>query len=167
MQFHYCPQCGRALDWRPFGDDGTTPWCSHCHKPYFEIFPVVAITMVVNELGEVALLKQKYLSREYYNFVSGYVKPGEAVEECAAREVREEIGVQARGLRFVCSQWEPQQQMLLTGFVAQADKTPFVLSCEVDEALWLPAAEALGKVYPAGNITHTLLTQYLKTQGRL
>lgn len=164
MQFFYCPQCGRRLDSRPFGDDGTTPWCSHCHKPYFEIFPVVAITMVVDELGEVALLKQKYLSSEYYNFVSGYVKPGETVEACAVREVQEEIGVVVRSLHFICSHWVENQQMLLLGFAAQAEKTAFALSCEVDEAVWLPAAQALEKVYPAGNITHTMLTQYLKAQ---
>ncbi len=162
MQFYYCPQCGSALDQRPFGDDGQVPWCSRCHKPYFDIFPVVAITMVINELGEAALLKQKYLSAEYYNFVSGYVKPGETIESCALREVWEEIGVRARNLRFVCSQWEQKQQMLLAGFMAQADKSSFALSEEVDEAVWLPAAAALDKVYPAGNITHTLLTQYLK-----
>lgn len=166
MQFFYCPQCGRELDSRPFGDDGTTPWCSHCHKPYFAIFPVVAITMVVNELGEVAALKQGYLSGDYYNFVSGYVRPGETAEDCALREVREEIGVTAHGLRFVCSQWADDQQMLLLGFAAQAEKTDFTLSGEVDEALWLPAEEALAKVYPAGNITNTLLVQYLKAHKR-
>lgn len=164
MQFFYCPQCGRKLDSRPFGDDGTTPWCSHCHKPYFEIFPVVAITMVVDELGEVALLKQKYLSSNYYNFVSGYVKPGETAEACAVREVQEEIGITASSLHFMCSQWVEEQQMLLLGFIARAEKTAFTLSGEVDEALWLPAAQALEKVYPAGNITHTMLLQYLKVQ---
>lgn len=165
MQFHYCPQCGRPLGQCPFGDDGQVPWCGHCHKPYFEIFPVVTITMVVNELGEVALLKQAYLSCEYYNFVSGYVKPGETAEACAVREVQEEIGVKVRSLRFVCSQWVDDQQMLLLGFTAQAEKAAFALSGEVDEALWLPASEALGRIYPADNITHIMLSQYLREQG--
>ena len=166
MQFHYCPQCGRPLGQCPFGDDGQVPWCGHCHKPYFAIFPVVTVTMVVNELGEVALLKQPYLSCEYYNFVSGYIQPGETAEACALREVREETGITARSLQFVCSQWVEEQQMLLLGFAASAPKTAFTLSGEVEEALWLPAAEALTKVYPAGNITHTMLAQYLKAQKR-
>ena len=162
MQFTFCPHCGAKLGSVPFGDDGRVPWCKACHKPFFDIFPVVAITMVVNEAEEVALLKPKYMSEQYYNFVSGYVQPGEEAELCAAREVQEEIGVQARDVHFVCSHWESEQQMLLLGFVARATKGDFTLSEEINAAKWVPAAEALNLVYPEGNITHTLLAKYLQ-----
>ena len=161
MHFTFCPHCGARLGSVPFGDDGRVPWCKACHKPFFDIFPVVAITMVVNEEEEVALLKPKYMSEQYYNFVSGYVQPGEAAELCAAREVQEEIGVQARDVHFVCSHWESEQQMLLLGFVARATKGSFTLSEEINAARWVPVAQALDLVYPEGNITHTLLVQYL------
>lgn len=161
MHFTFCPHCGARLGSVPFGDDGRVPWCKACHKPFFDIFPVVAITMVVNEEEEVALLKPKYMSEQYYNFVSGYVQPGEAAELCAAREVQEEIGVQARDVHFVCSHWESEQQMLLLGFVARATKGSFNLSEEINAAKWVPVAQALDLVYPEGNITHTLLVQYL------
>ena len=161
MHFTFCPHCGAKLGSVPFGDDGRVPWCKACHKPFFDIFPVVAITMVVNEEEEVALLKPKYMSEQYYNFVSGYVQPGEAAELCAAREVQEEIGLQARDVHFVCSHWESEQQMLLLGFVARATKGSFTLSEEINAAKWVPVAKALDLVYPEGNITHTLLVQYL------
>ena len=161
MHFTFCPHCGAKLGSVPFGDDGRVPWCKACHKPFFDIFPVVAITMVVNEEEEVALLKPKYMSEQYYNFVSGYVQPGEAAELCAAREVQEEIGVQARDVHFVCSHWESEQQMLLLGFVARATKGSFTLSEEINAAKWVPVGQALDLVYPEGNITHTLLVQYL------
>ena len=161
MHFTFCPHCGARLGSVPFGDDGGVPWCKACHKPFFDIFPVVAITMVVNEEEEVALLKPKYMSEQYYNFVSGYVQPGEAAELCAAREVQEEIGLQARDVHFVCSHWESEQQMLLLGFVARATKGSFTLSEEINAAKWVPVAQALDLVYPEGNITHTLLVQYL------
>ena len=162
MHFTFCPHCGAKLGSVPFGDDGRVPWCKACHKPFFDIFPVVAITMVVNEAEEVALLKPKYMSEQYYNFVSGYVQPGEEAELCAAREVQEEIGVQARDVHFLCSHWESEQQMLLLGFVARATKGDFTLSEEINAAKWVPAAEALNLVYPEGNITHTLLAKYLQ-----
>ena len=161
MHFTFCPHCGARLGSVPFGDDGRVPWCKACHKPFFDIFPVVAITMVVNEEEEVALLKPKYMSEQYYNFVSGYVQPGEAAELCASREVQEEIGLQARDVHFVCRHWESDQQMLLLGFVARATKGSFTLSEEINAAKWVPVAQALDLVYPEGNITHTLLVQYL------
>lgn len=162
MHFTFCPHCGDKLGSVPFGDDGRVPWCKSCHKPFFDIFPVVTITMVINELEEVALLKPKYMSEKYYNFVSGYVKPGEKAELCAAREVQEEIGIEADSLQFVCSQWEPEQQMLLVGFMARATKGDFALSEEINTAVWAPVEQALNMVYPAGNITHTLLERYLQ-----
>lgn len=162
MHFTFCPHCGAKLGSVPFGDDGRVPWCKSCHKPFFDIFPVVTITMVINELEEVALLKPKYMSEKYYNFVSGYVKPGEKAELCAAREVQEEIGIEADSLQFVCSQWEPEQQMLLVGFMARATKGDFALSEEINTAVWAPVEQALNMVYPAGNITHTLLERYLQ-----
>ena len=162
MHFTFCPHCGAKLGSVPFGDDGRVPWCKACHKPFFDIFPVVAITMVVNEAEEVALLKPKYMSEQYYNFVSGYVQPGEEAELGAAREVQEEIGVQARDVHFVCSHWESEQQMLLLGFVARANKGDFKLSEEINDAVWAPVEQALGMVYPEGNITHTMLAKYLE-----
>lgn len=165
MHFTFCPQCGARLGTVSFGDDGRVPWCEQCKMPFFDIFPVVTVTMVVNELEEVALLRPKYMSERYYNFVSGYVKPGEELRTCALREVQEEIGVTAESLRFVCSQWEPQQQMLLLGFIAKATKSELALSEEINDAVWVPVEEALGKVYPEGNITQRLLACYLDERG--
>ena len=118
--------------------------------------------MVVNEAEEVALLKPKYMSEKYYNFVAGYVQPGEQAEVCAAREVQEEIGITTDSLQFVCSQWEQEQQMLLVGFIARANKGAFALSEEINDAVWVPVEQALTMVYPEGNITHTLLAKYLQ-----
>ena len=78
------------------------------------------------------------------------------------REVQEEIGIAAKDVRFVCSQWETEQQMLLLGFVARARKGDFALSKEINAACWAPVAEALALVYPEGNITHRLLEKYLQ-----
>ncbi|MDY4920877.1 MAG: NUDIX domain-containing protein [Phascolarctobacterium sp.] len=164
MHFTFCPQCGARLGSVPFGDDGRVPWCKACHKPFFDIFPVVTITMVINEKNEIALLRPKYMSEKYYNFVSGYVQPGEAMELCAAREVAEELGLEATDVQFRCSQWDAEQQLLLVGYTAHAHKGDFTLSEEINDALWVPAKEALGLVYPEGNITHRLLVDYLQEQ---
>ncbi|WP_405379160.1 NUDIX domain-containing protein [Phascolarctobacterium sp.] len=162
MHFTYCPQCGNKLGKCEFGDDGFVPWCENCHQPFFDIFPIVTVTMVVNELGEVALLKPKYMTDKYYNFIAGYIKPGEQAEVCAAREVEEEIGIEPHDLQFMCSQWIEEQQLLLVGFAAHATKGQFTLSQELDKAEWVPAEDALFLVYPKGNITYTMLERYLE-----
>ena len=52
--------------------------------------------------------------------------------------------------------------MLLLGFIARANKADFALSEEINAAVWSPVEQALGLVYPEGNITHTLLAKYLQ-----
>lgn len=165
MHFKFCPECGAKLGECAFGDDGFVPWCASCKHPYFDLFPVVTVTLVANEFGEVALLKQKYMSEKYCNFVSGYVRPGENMELCARREVLEEIGVTVTKLRFACSHYDEAQQLLLAGFIAEGVKTAFALSEEVNAARWVKAQDAVALIYPEGNITHQLLTLYLKDEG--
>ena len=70
--------------------------------------------------------------------------------------------MQAQDVHFVCSHWESEQQMLLLGFVARANKGDFKLSEEINDAVWAPVEQALGMVYPEGNITHTMLAKYLE-----
>ena len=57
--------------------------------------------------------------------------------------------------------------MLLLGFVARANKGDFKLSEEINDAVWAPVEQALGMVYPEGNITHTMLAKYLELWGQL
>lgn len=76
--------------------------------------------------------------------------------------MQEEIGITTDSLQFVCSQWEQEQQMLLVGFIARANKGAFALSKEINDAVWAPVEQALTMVYPEGNITHTLLAKYLQ-----
>lgn len=49
------------------------------------MFSTCIIALAVDEQGEVALLRQGYISSQYHVLVSGYMKPGESAEESAAR----------------------------------------------------------------------------------
>ena len=94
MRFIYCPICGSKLILKNIGDDGLTPYCDTCRQPRFDMFSTCVITLVINNEGKVALLKQNYISTEYRTLVSGYMIPGETAEEAAKREVMEvdEVG---------------------------------------------------------------------------
>ena len=89
MKFSFCPDCGAALEPRDLGDEIGVPWCVRCDRPWFPVFPVAAIVLVIGPDGRVLLLRQNYISTEFRNLVSGYVAPGETAEQCARREVRE------------------------------------------------------------------------------
>lgn len=162
MRFHYCPDCGSALELRPIGDEGDTPWCPQCQRPLFDQFSTCIIALVVNDREEAAVLRQKYISQQYGNLVSGYMKPGETAEDCARREIEEELGLTVSSLEFVRTWWMEKKDMLLIGFFARVAGTKMKLSGEVDAACWVPVAEALDQVHPEGSISHALVSAYLK-----
>lgn len=146
MRFTYCPHCGTKLSQREIGDEGLVPFCEPCGMPLFDMFSTCVICAVTNEQGEVALLRQGYLSDTRYVCVSGYMKIGESAEECAAREIKEEIGQDVTGLRFVRSYPYEKKEMLMLGFHAKVKKAELVLSSEVDAAEWVAYKDALGKI---------------------
>lgn len=162
MRFTYCPHCGTKLIPRPIGDEGLIPYCETCQTPLFDMFSTCIIVMVVNECEEVALLKQNYLSSQYRVLVSGYMKPGESAEECTRREVLEELGIELEELQIVGTDWFARRDQLMIGFLGRAKKAPFRLSGEVDQAQWIPVAEAPALMHPGKSISTELVRRYLK-----
>lgn len=168
MRFRYCPECGRKLGARVLGDEGEVPWCEGCGRPWFDMFASAAIILVVNDAGQVALLNQNYISTTYRNLVSGYMKPGESAEECAMREVEEEIGLRMHRLDLQFTRWFQKSEVLMVGFIGYTHDTDFTLSVEVDAAGWFDPVEALGLVHPkeTGAVSGLLVDLYLRKYGQ-
>lgn len=161
MHFSYCPRCGTKTVPKELGDEGLVPWCDTCQLPLFPIFSTCIIALAVDEYGEVALLRQGYISSRYYVLVSGYMKPGECAEECAAREVKEELGLEVNALTMTGTYWFEKKDMLMIGFVARVRRQDFHLSQEVDQAFWVTPEQALTMVNPGNAISHQVVEYYV------
>ncbi len=165
MKYVYCPQCGEKLGAKIIGDEGEVPFCKACSRPWFDSFATCTITLVINEYDEVALLRQGYVSQDFYVCVAGYIKCGETAEETAAREVFEELGLPVEDLRYTRSYFMEKNDMLMLAFEARVKKAEFKLSQEVDRADWLTFEEAHGKMRP-GSIAIQLLERYFSKKNR-
>ena len=165
MYFQYCPDCGQKLKKKEIGDEGMVPWCENCKKPWFAMFSTCVIGLVINEYREVALLRQSYISEQYHNLVSGYMKPGETAEETMTREIKEEIGITIQKLEFQGTYWYAKKDMLMIAFFAYAPKKDFVLSGEVNTAEWIPIEQVLSKVHPKGSVSYALMEAYFRKEN--
>ncbi|MCM1332600.1 MAG: NUDIX domain-containing protein [Bacteroides sp.] len=167
MHYKYCPECGAELMDRQAGDDGNVPYCESCGKYWFDSFASCVIVMVVNELDEIALLRQEYISSRHYTFVAGYITPGESAEETAVREVKEELGLEIEKLEYAGTHWFAKREQLMHAYIGYVKKDRFKLSSEVDEALWVPFSEAPSKMFPdsPGNTQHILYRKYLESKS--
>lgn len=164
MRYKYCPECGTKLIPKHAGDDGAVPYCESCKEFRFDTFHSCVIVLTYNEFDEIILCRQGYLSDRYTSVTSGYISPGENAEQCALREVKEELGIDLESLEYEGTYWFGKKDMLMHGFIGFAHKQDFVLSEEIDSAEWVPAAEAPETMYPdgSGNALHELYRIYMK-----
>ena len=166
MHFTYCPDCGKKLIDKLIGDEGYIPYCENCKRPLFDMFSSCVIVLVTDGKGQVVLLNQNYISTQYRNLVSGYIKPKENAEETAYREVEEEIGLNLSSLEFVGTYWFDKKEQLMIGFIGKTEDKKLTLSGEVDGAEWVDAKRALNMVHPKGSVSYALIEYYLNKNNR-
>ena len=79
----------------------------------------------------------------FYSVLAGFVEAGESLENCARREIREEVGLDIENLRYLGSQPWPFPRSLMVGFHAVADPTRELIAAdgEIAHAMWLDVEE--------------------------
>lgn len=109
----YCGRCGAPMRW----NTEISKRCAACGE---EIWPQLstAIIVLVHRDDEALLVKAKSFRRDFYGLVAGFVETGESLEECVAREVREETGLTVGNIRYFGSQPWPYPMGLMVGFHA-------------------------------------------------
>ncbi len=160
MHFTYCPHCGEHLIEKEIGDEGMIPFCESCSIPLWDIFTTCIIAAVVNEYGEIALLRQNYVSATKYVCVAGVMKTGESAEDTVIREISEETGLQVEDLHYIRSYPYDKKEMLMLGYKAIVKKKEFMLSKEVDSAEWVNPDNAL-RLLREGSIAWQLVREVL------
>jgi NAD+ diphosphatase len=72
-----------------------------------------------------------------YSALAGFVEPGESLEQCVAREVAEEVGVQVRSCRYFASQSWPFPHSLMIAFICEWSSGEIRPQAgEIEEANW-------------------------------
>lgn len=141
MTFKHCPECGARL--KPHDAGGkSVPYCESCERACYGVSLPCVICLVMNEYGEIALIKQTYAT-ENKVCVAGFIEQGETAEQAALREVREEIGLQPLSAQYISSYYYEKSDDLMLGFAVRVNKAEFrIQPDEVKSAAWYTIAEA-------------------------
>jgi NAD+ diphosphatase len=110
----YCGRCGSKTE------DEAAERAKRCPSCGLVVYPRIspAIIVAVTRDDRILLARAPRFKDGMYSVLAGFVEPGETLEECVSREVREEVGIEVRNIEYFGSQPWPFPDSLMIGFTA-------------------------------------------------
>jgi len=111
--------------------------CPSCQNTiYPKISPAVIVAIICKD--KILLAQGVNFRSNYYSLVAGYADIGESLEDTVIREVKEEVGLDVKNIRYYKSQPWPFSSSMMIGYIAEADdRQPVIVDQkEISEAAW-------------------------------
>ena len=110
----FCGQCGART--RQLRTE-RAKLCSDCNQiTYPRLSP--AIIVLVEKEDQILLACSPRFPPGLHSVIAGFVEPGEMLEHAVQRELREEVGITVKNIRYFGSEPWPFPHSLMIGFVA-------------------------------------------------
>ena len=158
----FCGRCGIELKMKTTERAKECPQCGLLHFP--RLAP--AIIVLVERGNELLLARSRHFLPGMYSVLAGFVEPGESLEEAVVREVKEEVGMDVKDIKYFGSQPWPFPHSLMIGFTATYVGGQISLDdSEIEEAGWF-TADNLPHIPGKISIARKLIGGFLTKQGR-
>jgi NAD+ diphosphatase len=109
----FCGRCGARTEAHKTERVRVCPDCKLSAYP--RVAP--AVMALIRREKQILLARSPHFPPGMYSALAGFVEPGESLEQCLAREVEEEVGVQICNTRYFASQSWPFPHSLMVAFV--------------------------------------------------
>jgi NAD+ diphosphatase len=155
----YCSRCGKPAGTR--NEDGAQI-CHHCgFMTYPRISPAVIVAVLRDD--KILLAHNNRFPKKRYSVIAGYVEMGESLETCVRREIREEVGIEVKNIRYFGSQPWWFTSSLMVGFTAEyASGQIRVDNAEIAHASWF-SADDLPDIPDKVSIARQLIDSFVDT----
>jgi len=155
----FCGSCGGAN--RDADSVIVARQCSACGRLEFPRIAPAVITIITNDKDEAVLAHNKNFAADFYSLIAGFNEAGESLEETVAREIKEEINISVKDIRYVLSQPWPFPGSLMLGFSARysgGELKPDGI--EIDDARWF-SRETLPSLPPSASVSRFLINLWV------
>ncbi len=158
----YCGRCGILVQNMPFERAKKCPQCGLTSYPRLAPAIIVRVERDVATGTEILLAHNHRHPEGFYSVLAGFVEPGETLEQCVRREVREEVGIEVKNICYFGSQPWPFPNSLMIAYTAEyADGEIEVEEDEIRDAAWY-SADALPLVPPPISIARQLIDTFVE-----
>jgi NAD+ diphosphatase len=114
--------------------------CSSCGHLFYPKMSLVTMILICRE-KKILLARGPHFPEKMYSVLAGYVDPGETLEQSVLREVREEVGLEVKNIRYVASQPWPFSYSFITGFICDWHAGEILADPgEIEDAGWFDAS---------------------------
>ena len=155
----YCGHCATPTTQLPHERAKRCPKCGLVNYP--RLSP--AVIMLISRGEELLLARAPRFPAGMYSILAGFVEPGESLEETVVREVREEVGIEVKDIRYFGSQPWPFPNSLMIGFTATYASGDIVIEPEeLADAAWF-TKDNLPQIPPKLSIARKLIDWFVST----
>jgi NAD+ diphosphatase len=131
----YCSSCGVRTEINPEERAKICPNCGFLNFP--RISPAIIVGVINQNTYQILLANGARFPSNLYSVLAGFLEPGENLEECVRREVKEEVGLEVENITYFGSQSWPFPDSLMIGFLADYTRgTISVDKAEIKDANW-------------------------------
>jgi NAD+ diphosphatase len=136
----FCGRCGEPTEPQLNERARKCPSCGLLAYPRLSPATITLVTRGEGADEEALLAWGRQFPGRFYSTLAGFVEPGESLEQCVAREIMEEVGVEVGDIAYFGSQPWPFPNSLMLGFTARYIRGELVLQeDEIVEAGWFRA----------------------------
>ncbi len=158
----FCGRCGAQLRIKTSERAKECPQCGLLHFP--RLAP--AIIVLIERGRELLLARSRHFLPGMYSVLAGFVEPGESLEEAVVREVKEEVGLAIKNIRYFGSQPWPFPHSLMIGFTATYAGGEISLEDpEIEDAGWF-TVDNLPPIPGKISIARKLIDWFVTKQGK-
>ena len=157
----YCGACGAELEDR---SEECARGCPSCGAVFYPQIAPAVITAITDERGRLLLAHNSRFREGVYSLIAGFVEPGESMESAVRREIREEVGLEVKEIRYAGSQSWPYPNSLMIGLTAEyAGGDIRTHGIEITDARFC-TPEDMPDIPSPGSIARRLIDQWLNQQ---
>jgi NAD+ diphosphatase len=153
QSMRYCSVCGGR---NHLNHQELAMQCNDCRTMHYpRIFPCIIVAIRRND--KILLAQHNRHKGNMYTVIAGFLEVGETLEQCVAREVYEETGIQVQNIRYFGSQpWAFPSSMMMAFLCDYQSGDIRVDYTELHDARWFDR-QSLPEVAPVGTIARSLI----------